>query len=52
MGLNSVGIGCLSKDLKEGRVRDKEEPWKDESLLFEVASEGFLAELKLLKQVR
>ena len=52
VSLDGVRIGSLSQDFQEGRVRDKEEPWKDQSLLLEVASERFLTELQLLQQVR
>ena len=52
MGLNGMGVRSLAKDLQEGRIRDKEETRKDESLLLKVASEGLLAELQLLQEVR
>ena len=52
MSLDGVRVGCLSQDFQEGWIRNKEESWKDQSLLLEVASERFLTELKLLQQVR
>ena len=51
MCLNSMRIGCLPKNLKEGWVGHEEEAWEDQSLLFQVASEGLLAELQLLQEV-
>jgi len=37
MGLDGVGVRGLTQDLQQGRVRDKEEAWKQETLLFQIA---------------
>ena len=52
MSLDGVRIRGLSQYLQKGGVRDKEEPWEDQPLFLEVASERLLTELQLLQQVR
>lgn len=52
VGLDGVGVRGLSENLKESRVRHKEEAWEDESLLLQVPSEGLLTELQLLQEMR
>lgn len=37
VGLDCVGVRGLAKDLKQGCVRDKEEPRKQEPLLLQIA---------------
>lgn len=37
VGLDGVGVRGLAKDLKQGGVRDKEEPRKQQSLLLQIA---------------
>ena len=52
VSLDGVRIRGLSKNLQEGRIRNKEEPREDESLFLKVASERFLTEFQLLQQMR
>ena len=40
MGLDSVGVGGLAQDLKQGRVGHKEEAGEAETLLLKVAERG------------
>ena len=51
VGLDGVGVRSLPKDLKQGWVRDEEEPREHEPLLLQVAREGLLTELQLLQEV-
>ena len=51
MCLDGVRVRGLSQDFKEGGVRHKEEPWENESLLLQVASERLLAEFQLFQEV-
>ena len=51
VSLDGVGIRGLPQNLQEGRIRDKEEPWEDQSLFLEVASERFLTEFQLLQKM-
>lgn len=50
--LDGVRIAGLAKNLKKSRVRHEEETGEDETLLLQVSSEGLLADLQLLQQVR
>ena len=45
-------IAGLAKDLQKSRVGHEEETREDEALLLQVSSEGLLADLQLLQQVR
>ena len=36
VGLDGVGVGGLAQDLQQGRVRDEEEPRKQQTLLLQI----------------
>lgn len=37
VGLDGVGVRGLAQDLQQGRVRDKEKTWKEQTLLLQIA---------------
>ena len=47
--LNCMWIWSLAKDLQQGWIRHKEEPWEDESLFLQVTSQRFLTDLQLFQ---
>lgn len=50
--LDGVWVTGLTQNLQQGRVRHEEEPGEQQSLLLQVASQGLLADLQLLQQMR